>query len=149
MSNRLGLVICGVAFSLAASGSALAADMAVKAPPPQPAPTPVFNWTGLYIGGHIGELWAHKELDWLDIANGFIINPHTSVIHDFSGLSGGIQGGFNAQAGNVLLGVEGQWSWTDANGSSAPCPFPNATGGSSCGSKMGCDARAPVRFGVE
>jgi hypothetical protein len=41
MNNRLGLTICGVAFSLAASGSAFAADMAVKAPPP--APAPVYN----------------------------------------------------------------------------------------------------------
>jgi len=32
MNNRLGLIICGVAFSLAASGSAFAADIALKAP---------------------------------------------------------------------------------------------------------------------
>ncbi len=42
-----------------ACGSAMAADMApaYKAPPP-PAPAPVYNWTGFYLGGALGYgLW--------------------------------------------------------------------------------------------
>ena len=34
------------------TGSAVAADMAVKAPPPVAAP--VYNWTGFWISGGIG-----------------------------------------------------------------------------------------------
>jgi len=46
----------GTAFSIAASGFAFAADMAVKAPPP--APAPVTNWTGWYAGINFGGGWG-------------------------------------------------------------------------------------------
>jgi hypothetical protein len=51
------LRICRDLFWLAASGSAFAADLPVKAPPPlQPsAPALVYNgWTGWYLGGNVG-----------------------------------------------------------------------------------------------
>src|SRR5215467_4042225 len=42
---------------------ALAADMAVKAPPPPPAP--VYSWTGCYVGANGGGVWnsARSEGD--------------------------------------------------------------------------------------
>jgi opacity protein-like surface antigen len=46
--------------ALAVAGSALAADIPVKAPPPVVAPVPVFTWTGCYIGGHGGFGAAQK-----------------------------------------------------------------------------------------
>jgi outer membrane immunogenic protein len=42
-----------LATTAAFTGSAFAADMAIKAPPPI-APAPVFSWTGCYIGGGAG-----------------------------------------------------------------------------------------------
>jgi outer membrane immunogenic protein len=51
---------------------------------------PVFyDWTGLYLGGHIGAGW--------DGDGGFL---------------GGGQAGFNYQFGRGLIGIEGQWSAT-------------------------------------
>ena len=38
---------------------AFAADMAVKAPPPPPAP--IYNWTGWYVGGNIGFGWGDAD----------------------------------------------------------------------------------------
>jgi hypothetical protein len=40
---------------------AFAADMAVKAPPPRPAPAPVYSWTGWYVGAHIGYGWDRED----------------------------------------------------------------------------------------
>jgi outer membrane immunogenic protein len=53
MRNKLASSLTGAVFSLAASGLALAADIAVKGPPPAP-PAPVYNWTGFYVGGNAG-----------------------------------------------------------------------------------------------
>jgi opacity protein-like surface antigen len=41
--------------ALVAAGTAFAADMPVKAPPPPPL---VWNWTGGYIGGELGGAWG-------------------------------------------------------------------------------------------
>ena len=38
---------------------AFAADMAVKAPPP--APAPVHSWTGWYVGGNVGYSWGRSR----------------------------------------------------------------------------------------
>jgi len=44
MRNKIVSSLAGAVFSFAASGLAFAADIAVKAPAPSPAP--VYNWTG-------------------------------------------------------------------------------------------------------
>jgi outer membrane immunogenic protein len=54
--------------ALAFSGSAFAADMAVKAPSPAPAPT-ASSWTGFYLGGDVGGAWTHTSLGISDPNN--------------------------------------------------------------------------------
>lgn len=100
-----------VALSLVAAdvGSALAADLPVKAPPI--VPVAVYSWTGCYVGANGGGLWVRK--DWRDsrsqTANGS---------HDADGGLGGIQGGCNYQTGHFVLGIQGDYDWADATGSS-------------------------------
>jgi outer membrane immunogenic protein len=53
-------LLAGIALAALVAGRAMAADMAVKAPPPAPPPVPIFNWSGFYIGGHIG--WGGETL---------------------------------------------------------------------------------------
>ena len=53
-------LVAALAMLGALGGGASAADLAVKAPPP--APAPVYNWTGFYIfGGGGGGLWAADQ----------------------------------------------------------------------------------------
>src|ERR1700722_8752982 len=49
MRMIVSIVMC--AFASICAGSAHAADLPFKAPPP---PSPVFSWTGLYVGGNVG-----------------------------------------------------------------------------------------------
>jgi len=62
MHNKLISGLAGAAFSFAASGLAFAADMPVKAPP-APPPTPVYNWTGWYVGVNAGASFGTYKTD--------------------------------------------------------------------------------------
>jgi hypothetical protein len=53
MRKNVGWALASVvSLGFAGLGSASAADMAVKAARPMPAPIVVYNWTGCYIGGN-------------------------------------------------------------------------------------------------
>src|SRR3984885_9210426 len=91
--------LVGLLAALAFSGSAFAADMAVKAPPPPP-PAPAFSWTGLYLGGFVGDSWSHVD-------NTFTVPPIGSTNTSSSnGTGGGFVGG-QYQFDKIVLGVEG------------------------------------------
>jgi outer membrane immunogenic protein len=85
---------------IALAVSASAADVRVRRTPP-PAPgaavlAPFYNWTGFYVGGHLG--WGDSTLDTNGSSDGFL---------------GGVQAGYNFQMNQLVFGVEGQISWTD------------------------------------
>lgn len=105
---------------------AFAADMGVrqpayKAPPPPP---PVYwSWTGCYVGGHAGGLWATK--DWYDRQPGSATFGRSDGGHDANGFLGGLQAGCDYQfAGGFVVGIAGDYAWTNADGSSASVLFP-------------------------
>jgi outer membrane immunogenic protein len=95
--------------------SARAADL--RPAPPIPAPAPpiayapqVYNWTGIYVGGHIGAGFVGSSFSD-PIAGG-------SETFDNSGFLGGGQVGANAQFNRMVVGVEGDFSWMNlSNGS--------------------------------
>ena len=114
-------LLSGSLLSLASAASA--ADIPVrKALPPPP---PVFSWSGLYIGAHLGGAWGTTEATATSLSvppiftvGGFSV-PIAQTQHN--GFLGGIQGGYNWQFNNwAVLGVEAQFSWTDLKGTS-PC----------------------------
>jgi outer membrane immunogenic protein len=86
----------------------LAADLPMA--PPMPLPEPVYNWTGFYIGGHIGGGWG--EVQSTEIAPGSASFPTGTVFtkDNLSGPLAGVQGGFNWQIGGFVLGVEGEYT---------------------------------------
>src|SRR6266540_1644075 len=101
-----------------ASGSAFAADLGrpvVKAP--VVAPVPYYNWSGFYIGGHIGGGWADPHYTNLVNTTAFgDLSPGNRFSHDASGILGGGQVGFNWQTGNIVFGLEASFSGADING---------------------------------
>jgi outer membrane immunogenic protein len=98
----------GLAIS-SASAADLPARMPVKAP--VVVPVAVYNWSGFYIGAHVGGVWGKK--DWTDTT----VNPPADVgSHNVSGLIAGGQVGFNWQSGDWVYGIEAQASWSNADG---------------------------------
>jgi outer membrane immunogenic protein len=110
------------ALTLAAFPAA-AADLAARPVYKAPAAVPVaYNWSGFYVGGHVGYGWGDK--DWNQTFSSFRL-PLDAAVGSASvdGFLGGAQVGFNWQAGQWVFGVEGDWSWTDASG----CSFHGGT----------------------
>ena len=74
MLRRLLIATSGL---IALAGSAVAADMPLKAAP-LPAPVPVFSWTGFYIGAQVG--WA-KAHDDASIVNPGVLGRDQPAVH--------------------------------------------------------------------
>jgi outer membrane immunogenic protein len=107
---------------------ALAADLArpVYKAPPVPAPAPHYTWSGLYVGGHIGWGWVEEVRTVVnDGFGGAAFPPGFRFCCDRDGFLGGAQIGYNWQGNtNWLLGIEGDWSWTDSKVTKHPVsPF--------------------------
>jgi outer membrane immunogenic protein len=98
------------------SGSALAADMSQPGPAPvyskAPMVMPMYSWTGCYVGGNIGGLWA--TTNWTIAANGAAITNQ-----NISGFLGGGQVGCNYQISTWVFGVQGDYDWTNSNTATA------------------------------
>jgi outer membrane immunogenic protein len=104
--RRVTLAFLGV-FGIGSLSGASAADVAVR--PAVEAPYAMYNWTGFYLGAHVGYAFGRK--DWFD-DNG----ASETGSHDVSGMIAGGQFGFNWQIRSVVLGIEGDASWANVNG---------------------------------
>jgi len=103
-------VLLGAAAIIAFAAPAFAADL-----PPRPytkapaytAPAVVYNWTGFYIGGHVGGAFAGDN----------------SFQGSDARFLGGVQGGFDYQfAPNWVMGIEAQYSWLGNNNNGVVFP---------------------------
>ena len=114
-------LLSAVAFT-ALAAPALAADMPARTYTKAPVFTPpqaIYNWTGFYIGGHLGG--AFSDGNSLEGNNGRFL--------------GGVQAGFDYQfAPSWVLGIEAQYSWMDRN--TTNFGFPGATVVSSTGANQ-------------
>jgi high affinity Mn2+ porin len=104
---------CGVVW-MAFVGSASAADLPVKAPP---AATD-YDWTGFYLGGHIGLATGNSgwTLDPLGggapVAGSFGLYQSPNAFRVSGSWFEGVQGGYNWMLENrVVLGIEGDGSF--------------------------------------
>jgi outer membrane immunogenic protein len=95
---------------VALAGSARAADLPAQTytkAPVYTAPAAIYNWTGFYIGGHVGGAFAGDN----------------SLQGSDARFMGGVQGGFDYQfAPNWVVGVEGQFSWLNSNNTGVLLP---------------------------
>jgi outer membrane immunogenic protein len=128
MEDRMKkFLLAGVAVSALFGGSAVAADLARPAPvyAPPPVLVPLFTWTGCYVGGNVGGVWASR--DWTDQT---LLSPTFGVdlgSNTASGAIGGLQGGCNYQVGAWVFGIQGDYDWTNANNTTANVIFPALT----------------------
>jgi outer membrane immunogenic protein len=122
---RLGITLRRLVVFLAAisfGGSALAADMAVKAP--LPAPAPAYSWTGFYVGGNAGYGWKGDPAvgfapnDTLTLLSTCGVgNCPPSALFGIGGALGGVQAGYNLQVNpNWLVGFETDFDWSKVDG---------------------------------
>jgi opacity protein-like surface antigen len=115
---RAGIVGIYIAISLAFAvglaatfGTAHAAD-ATMAPPwnqlplkAPPARASSFDWTGFYVGGHVGYSRGNARVTVVD-------DDPTNFSHAFGSLIGGLQGGYNyVLPSSLLLGIEADASF--------------------------------------
>ncbi len=122
-------VLAATVFGVAST--ATAADMTVKAP--VSAPASVNNWTGWYAGLNAGGDWgtSNSSMSADPDVGGFFggcqLFSCDVNIEDVaragqqrfrtSGFSGGVQGGYNWQSGNLLLGIETDFDYFRSTGS--------------------------------
>jgi outer membrane immunogenic protein len=106
-------VRCVGLFTLAVSNIAFAADLSV--PQAQSNPSPIYNWTGFYLGINGGGAWGQSSQTPFGTAN-----PSTGNFNLSGGLVGGTVG-FNYQLDSVVLGLEGDFDWANVSGS-VGCP---------------------------
>src|ERR1700704_4792883 len=105
-----GAGLLALAFAV---GSATAADLPPRYQQPYakaPIYSPVYNWTGFYLGINGGGGWGRSQWDGVDKFN----------------VSGGLIGGtigYNWEINQFLLGAEGDIDWSGMRGSTNPaCP---------------------------
>lgn len=97
------------------SSFASAADMPLKAPPAAPA---VSTWTGFYLGVQGGGVFSHEV--GTTLFSTVLSTAGSQTAGDVDGAVGGFEVGYNYQLSQSwLIGVQGDWSWTGANGSTS------------------------------
>ena len=101
---------------LISASAASAADLAVlpytKAPAYAP-PAPIYNWTGFYIGGHIGGAFGGSNNVFVPGVVG--VNGNNDGV-----FMGGVQVGYDLQVSpNWVFGVEANYSFLDTSSSFA------------------------------
>src|SRR5262245_43849088 len=106
------LVFANVALvAISANVAVHAADMPTKAVP-APIAAPPYNWSGFYVGANLGGAWTSGNLNI----------PDNSFYGGLTEFIGGVQAGYNFQAGHLLLGVEGDFAGATFSHPTLPIP---------------------------
>jgi outer membrane immunogenic protein len=107
------ILLATVSFAALAAAPALAADLRVPAYRQPPPAYLFFNWTSCYVGGNIGGLWVQKDFTVLFPDEPFFGQSFSA---NASSVAGGLQAGCNYQfAGGWVVGIQGDYDWTDAH----------------------------------
>ena len=107
----------------ALTSGALAADLPSRAPAPEPyiaAAASHFTWSGCYVGVAGGGNWGRSQhyFDDPNFSTTFYRQPQTGGIDLSGGLVGGTIGCNHQFGNNFVVGVEGDYSWTNKSGRS-------------------------------
>ncbi len=114
------ILLAGLALSVLGALPAAAADLSTQPIYKAPTITPsYYNWTGFYVGGHVGGAWSDK--DWTQTFPAAALGNGASFHAD--GFIGGGQIGYNWQAGSWVFGLEADASWSGQSGSGIQSPL--------------------------
>jgi outer membrane immunogenic protein len=119
-ANLKKLLLASSALVIALGGQASAGPP----PPPTYLPKITYEWTGFYIGGHVGAGW-----DRTNFSDPGAIVPFFGQVQSIAplgssidvdaggGFLGGIQGGYDWRLGDRwVVGINGTYSWANING---------------------------------
>jgi outer membrane immunogenic protein len=109
------ILIASLAVAALASTSALAADLAVKAPVMKAPPPPVMSWTGCYLNGGFG--YGMSNIDHTEETFPGLVALNAQGTDGGRGWMGTIGGGCDYQiASNWLIGIQGDYNFTNIHG---------------------------------
>ena len=134
--KRVLVTALGLLATASLIGSANAADLPRRGQPAPMAPiySPVYNWTGPYVGLNGG--WGWGDSSWTSTGG--------------RSVSGGMIGGtvgYNWQMGQAVFGLEGDLDWTNISGTTAAfCALGCTTSNSWLGTVRGRLGYAIDRF---
>ncbi|HEY6258170.1 MAG TPA: outer membrane beta-barrel protein [Xanthobacteraceae bacterium] len=119
------LLLTTTTLLMVVSGSAMAADLS-RPPPAAPVYTkapmmaPLFTWTGCYVGGNGGGVWARKTLTTASAVSVNGVPFATGASEGSLDINGGVAGGqvgCNYQMGTWVIGAQGDFDWSSAKSS--------------------------------
>ena len=111
MALRRGIASLAAFCACFGAGTAVAADLPLKAPPAAAGPS--YAWSGFYVGAHAGYAFSSDKYDF-DPAFATALGLGGVDLFGSRGFSGGFLTGYNVLFGERwLVGVEADWSWQD------------------------------------
>lgn len=103
----LGSIATVIAAAFTMGTPAHAADLKLRYTKAPPAIPLLYNWTGFYLGANIGGAFSAENAT----------TPLGIFPTDPSGVLGGVQAGYNYMLSpDWLIGIEGEFDWTAAQG---------------------------------
>ena len=104
---KKNLIVSVAVAVLGLNSSGMAADAPVRMPVKAPDNPTYYDWTGLYVGGHVGYSRGNAQVTLTDPSS-----PATNFGSPFGSLTGGVQLGYNyILPSRILLGIEADMSF--------------------------------------
>lgn len=110
-----------IVIGLMAGFQARAADIPVMQPVRAPMVAAIYDWTGLYVGGHVGYGWGRSTAT--------VFDPLAAAVpHSYGSANAGVHAGYNVVLpSRVLLGVEADITFPNYLESSAIISSPRTS----------------------
>jgi outer membrane immunogenic protein len=109
---------------VALTGTAFGADLPSRKGAVYAPVAPIFTWTGFYVGVNAGAVFSTIDTTVSGtaantIANVAALRRPASFSQDKTGFIGGAQVGYNYQIGQIVLGAEADFQYTDTKKTSS------------------------------